>query len=149
MFDLARPNSPQMLGLCGWNGPLSTTSFRLVKYYYRWFQVDYRLFQVDYRWRHLDPVAQVLPSQLGKDVNTWTVAFKFLCRKGVLCAPGRYITRAQSIKRIGLHMKHGGFNQRPHLIHVLDGPQWLQKRLVGSRATQRTLKFALLSVPQA
>ena len=101
----------------------------------------------DYRWRHLDPVAQVLPSQLGKDVNTWTVAFKFLCRKGVLCAPGRYITRAQSIKRIGLHMKHGGFNQRPHLIHVLDGPQWLQKRL--SRATQRTLKFALLSVPQA
>ena len=30
--DLTRPNSPQMVGLCGWNSPPTAASFRLVKY---------------------------------------------------------------------------------------------------------------------
>ena len=103
----------------------------------------------DYRWRTSDPLAQVLPSQLGKDVNTWTVAFKYLCRKGIITFPFQITTHAQSIRRIGLLMKHGGVAHRPLLLHGIRGPQWLQHRLRGTSSTQRTLKFPLLVIPES
>jgi len=101
----------------------------------------------DYRWRHSDGIAQVQQSQLGVDVYAWKVAFKFLVRKGALPLPFNIVTRAWSVRRIGLLMKHGGLDHRPFLLCGNAAAEWLQRRLKGDRYTQKTLKFSLLTPP--
>ena len=49
--------------------------------------------------------------------------------KGVVHLPFNFVTRAWSVRRSGLLMKHGGFDHRPFLLCGNASPEWLQRRL--------------------